>query len=143
MTNTTINTSYYYDEIKEEIMNQLENLDFDTLVYLWNDYVREENMSDEIFNVNDEDLEMLSKGLIETLNCIRYGDFSFNDDYFSFDGYDNYVSFNRLRDTNCPIDLDELADWLTEDDNFENYTELDLSDFLDELEEEEESDDDE
>lgn len=143
MTNTTINTSYYYDEIKEEIMNKLENLAFDTLVYLWNDYVREENMSDEIFNVNDEDLEMLSKGLIETLNCIRCGDFSFNDDYFSLDEYDNYVSFNRLSDTNCPIDLDELADWLTEDDNFENYTELDLSDFLDELEEEEESDDDE
>lgn len=138
---TTICTANYYDEIKEEIMNQLENVALDELIGIWNTYASE-NDDTQIWENTEGVLEMLSGSLIDTIQRIKYGDFSFNDDYFAINGYGNYESFYRLADNNCPIDFEVLADWLTENDRFEEFDEIDLSDFLDELEEQEEEQED-
>jgi len=129
-----IMTTRSYEEIKEMIMEQLEDLDFDTLAYLWNEKEISENSDREIYGMSESALEMLNQSLFSTILRIQYGDFDIDDDYFTINGYGNYESFNDFKDANCPIDLEELAEWLTTDDNYANYdNELgDLSEILEE-----------
>lgn len=119
------------------IKEQLEELDFDALITIWNEYCDNTGDCDsrvgcnEDYEINDIFCGMTS---IEILRMADYGGYHYSDDYYAFDGNGNLVSFNGyLDEDNCPIDIDELADWL--EDNPDIAAEHNLN-----IEEEEDDD---
>ena len=57
---------------------------------------------------------------------IFYGDFNPNDNFFTFNGYGNLVSFDYYDDSNSPIEISELAEWLADSPNY-------LKDYFDDV----------
>lgn len=100
------------DWMEENGMESLEN-EGDNLLYLWNDYVREHNSGDnEIFNFDDETLEMLfgsdsMKAFMAGVNA----QINWSDDYLTLDGYGNIES---LDDPSYHIDETVLIDYILE-----------------------------
>ena len=69
---------------------------------------------------------------------IFYGDFRPNDNYFKFDGYANLESFDYISDE---VDLEEIADYIV--DNDEDFDNSDIREILGEDDEEDEEEGDE
>ena len=58
----------------------------------------------------------------DAIRAIYYGNYTFNDPYFYFNGYANIQSaYSLISDKNSIVSLSELADWLIEDERYENY----------------------
>jgi hypothetical protein len=104
---------------KETIKNWLEDLDERQVFDLWNNYARENNPDDEIFD-NDEDFfdTFFSGRVMEAIRSISYGDYTYSHDYVKFNGYGNLESFSSY-DLMEYIDIDELANDILE--NEQNY----------------------
>ena len=105
-----------------QTIEQLENLLFCDLVMTYNDYA--DAMSYERIHDNDEQVlnEVFSNpyDAIMKTNNEHYSD---NDDYFVFNGYGYAISFSYqlVQDDNCPIDIEELAQWLINEDKLADY----------------------
>lgn len=124
---------------REEIKSRLEELDIDTLITIWNEYCDNNNDPDSrIFRNDEPDLDDLLGGMTvsEILRMATWGDYNYANDWCSFNGYGNLVSFNYLEDESCPISVDDLVIYL--EDNEDMLEEYNLND--DEEEEDEEDD---
>ena len=111
----------------DAVTEYLNGLTSSELVERWNEYAREHDGDNEIFN-NDEDFfnTFFDGKVLEAVRAISFGDYRYNDDYIKFDGYANLETFN---DPSDHIDINELAEAIIDHPN----------DFYDiELEEEEE-----
>lgn len=97
--------------------NYLEDLDFDKLVRLWNEFCFSENGSAENA-IYDSIEELSSQGIctgIELTRAVFFGDVQGWYDHVSFDGYGNLYSVHTINSS--PIDLRYLAKWLKEEDH--------------------------
>lgn len=96
---------------KEIIIN---SLTVNELVNLWNEHCDALNWMDNIIYPFDEDTvnEFFSNPW-DILRATHFGDVSFNDDYFHFNGYGN---IETLSDWEIESDLDwnSVAEWLNE-----------------------------
>lgn len=129
----------YYDAINEEIREQLSYMDDNALIEIWNAYVYDVGyFNNAIFDNDEESLESVCEGVTDAIFKTQYGDYNYRHTYFTINGNENLDSFNKLTDKNSPLILSELADWLTDEERFEDFDTLDLSDLLDELEEDDE-----
>ena len=112
------------DKRKEEIRKQIENLVTDTinnmsdseLIDLWNEYCDNNRYYDDRIEYFDEgvfnDL-MAGKTPYEIYQIIDNSDISFFDDYCRYNGYDELNTFSDVYDS---IDIDDLVEWVIEEE---------------------------
>lgn len=126
----------------EAIENTLRNMRTDELVSVWNEYCNAENYPDDyVYSMDEFDEQCEYMKPWEVVRAAFYGDFRPCDNYFSYNGYANFISFNYAEEENCPIDLDSLADYV--DENDDALYSRELQDVLDEYPEDEDEDEDE
>lgn len=107
---------------KEDILEILQELDDETLRAVWNEYCDEDNMFDDHIYENDEFNEIFQNRSPEDIaQVICNGDFSINDEYFTFDGYGNLESSSNV---NNLIYIEDLANFILRNDETFNIDEL-------------------
>ena len=123
----------------EMIKDLLENMSESQLYTIANEYFdKTEYYDDRIYDMEEFD-EMMDDMLPSDIATkIFYGDFRPNDNYFKFDGYDNLQSFDYISDE---VDLEEIADYIV--DNDEDFDNSDIREILGEDDEEDEEEGDE
>lgn len=118
------------EKLKEMLINQMYEMGEDDVMYIWNDYAYDCRPDDVIYENNEDVLNELFSRPSDAIHAIYFGDYTFNDPYFYFNGYANIQSvYSLIRDKNSIVYLSELADWLIEDERYENYDfEIDVDD---------------
>lgn len=118
------------EKLKEMLINQMYEMDEDEIMYLWNDYTYDCRPDDVIYENSEDVLNELFSRPSDAIHAIYFGDYTFNDPYFYFNGYANIQSvYSLVHDKNSIVYFDELADWLIEDERYENYDfEIDIDD---------------
>lgn len=105
-----------------QVIEQLNDYDTEALINIYNQYA--DAMSYERIYDNDETTlnEVFSTpyDAIKQTNNFLYKD---HENYFTFNGYGHAISFDYSTDDNCPIDIEELAQWIS---NNELYNDFDI-----------------
>lgn len=92
---------------------ELEELEDEKVVDLWNDYCKNNNMGDDRIYYMDEIDDVLGKMYpTDLLDTIDFNRFSTGDRYFGYSGYGDIESFDTLYDV---IDVEALVEYLNED----------------------------
>lgn len=100
-----------FEYMEQNGLESLEN-EGDNLLYLWNEYCRENGSEDEIYNFDDETLQMLYGD--DPMKAFQAGvnaEINWTDNYLMLDGYANIVS---VHDPSEHIDETVLIDWIIE-----------------------------
>lgn len=102
-----------------QVTTYLENLPFDELVQLWNEYCGEMGeMDGYIYNGVEVVAEVAPPDdPLWIARAVFFGNVDNWGDYVYFNGYANLVSC--WSEENSPIDLSSLADWMIETERFE------------------------
>lgn len=122
-------------ELVKEILDNMSESD---LFWLYKEYTCQAQLYDEIFDMEEFDEIMSGSTPTDIAQKIFYGDFRPNDNYFRFDGCANLESIDWLKDG---IDLDEIADYII--DNEDSLRNDEIQEILDEDDNEEEDEDEE
>lgn len=127
------------EEMKEKIIEVLENLSYDDVMDIWNNELYPYDNNEHIFEMSEIN-DILSNNYtpLEIIEIVQNGKFDICDDYFAFDDYGNLISFNDISDK---ADLYIIADYAInmEEDFCNDEIERILNgDYDDEEEEEEE-----
>ena len=98
--------------------DNLLELEFDDLVYIWNDFCRENAWyEDEIYENDQEGLEQVfghkEDSLREFARAIKNGEYHYHDTHFKMNGI-SIKTFSWHNDLLSIIDEDELLNWLNE-----------------------------
>lgn len=116
---------------KNEIIEILEDMSEGELLAIWNEYAID-NGYEAVYDM-DEFNDICESMTADDIACkCFYGDFNPTHAYFTFDGYENFESSDSLSNL---IDIDELANYIA--DNEEDFDNSDLQDYFCELEEDE------
>ena len=118
---TTLNKELVAIQLNQ-VIEQLEDLLFCDLVTTYNDYASANHY--ELIHDNDEEnINTLFNTPYETAQAVVYGKYNPSDDYVTLDGYSNAISFSYhpIQDDNCPIGVEELAQWLINEDKLSEY----------------------
>ena len=103
-----------------QVIEQLEQYDTEAMVNIYNQYA--DAMRYERINDNDEHtINELYSSPYDALLAASYGNYNPNHDSFTFDGYNNLSSFNFTDDDNSPIDISELAEWINNNELYNNF----------------------
>lgn len=104
--------------MKEKIREYIESLTNEEKRNLWNEYCNDSNRTDDwIYDMLEFDDINEGKTPSDIALSICYGDFRATDNYFWFDGYGNFESSDWIDDNSCPFCIDELIDYIIENDN--------------------------
>ena len=120
-------------ELKEKIIEILNDLYDDELIRIWNEYQQDNYYENEIYSMNDVDEFVTINNVSDAWDKIDFSSFNINDDYFMFTIY-GIKSFDNARDE---ISIDDLASYIED-----NELTFDIEE-LEELFEEQEDDDEE
>ena len=122
------------EKLKEMLINQMYEMDEEDVLYIWNDYAYDCRPDDVIYENEEDVLNALFSRPSDAIRAIYFGDYTFNDLWFYFNGYGNLQSvYSLILDKNSIVYLSELADWLIEDERYENYDfEIEIDDDDDE-----------
>lgn len=86
----------------------------ESIIEYWNGYA-EENGYEPIYGMDEFDTIMEGAKPWELARMVVYGDFACAEEYFSFDGYGNIVSFDFSNNPNSPVDFsDNFFDYIRE-----------------------------
>lgn len=119
----------------ELVKETLDNMSESDLFWLYKEYTNQAQLyDDEIFDMEEFDEIMSGSTPTDIAQKIFYGNFRPNDNYFRFDGYANLESIDWLKDE---IDLDEIADYIIDNENSLGNSEI--QEILDEDDNEEEN----
>lgn len=103
------------------IIEILEDMTDDEIIAIHNEYCIEENcMDDYIYDMEEFDEVMDGETPSAIISHCRV-DFSTNNKYFSFDGYDNCFSFDY---PNAYISITNIAEYIDSEENALNSTEI-------------------
>jgi len=109
-----------------EIMEVLDTLSDDEIINLYNEFLS--SNSDEQYFINDDDF--LNEYFSEPAEAVRaaiFGNYNYNDEYVTFDGYANLKSCNGYDIRKEAEHNKDFKLWL-----FDNYNEVDdLGEFID------------
>jgi hypothetical protein len=125
-----------YDEFRNGIREAVESMNDSDLVNAWNEICDNENYMDDYIWFNDPDELLAGRTPSEVLGDVT-GDYSVNDEYAVWTVY-GLESFNYTSDSNCPIDIDMIVDYII--DNEEDFDDSDIEELLDQWNEEKEED---
>jgi len=120
---------------QQSVVNYINSSDMEDVVTLWKQFVSESNSeNDDVWENSDDMLDEIFPSTHEFARSSTYGHYNYSDSFFAFNGYGNIVTFSRLDDERCPIDVDALADYLIEngDSDFDVDSDQLECDFLDE-----------
>ena len=119
---TTLNTTTLAKVQLQQVIEQLEKLLFCDLVTTYNSYASA-NYFELIHDNDEENINTLFDTPYDTAKAIVHGKYNPNDDYVMLDGYANAVSFSYqlVQDENCPIDIEELAQWIVDNELYNDY----------------------
>lgn len=85
------------DELKEFVLDEVKDEEVNMDDY--NDFLRENNYSDDEIFYNDEDFfNTFFSSPLEAVRASCYGDYNYNDNFVKFDGYGNLDSADYLDD---------------------------------------------
>ena len=106
----------------QQVIEQLEQILFCDLVMTYNDFA-EVNHYERIFDNDEDNLNNLFLTPYDAIMQTNHKDYNENDDYFVFNGYGHAVSFSYqlVQDDNCPIDIEEIAQWIVNNDLYNDY----------------------
>lgn len=107
-----------YEKVLEAIQDMAKN-GKECLVTVWNEICSEDNRPNYIYE-NDEDFfrENFSDPW-EAVNATSCGNWSYNDPYVCFNGYNNLDSFYYLDDEKSPIYFPELAQYIIDNEEYD------------------------
>lgn len=105
--------------MEEKIKAIIEAMDDGDKIALWNESCYECGYGDdEICDMQDFDELMSDNTPSEIASRIFFGGgFNPNHDYFAFDGYANFASFDYADDEDSPFDSDDLVDRIVRNEN--------------------------
>lgn len=104
-----------------QVIEQLEQLLFCDLVMTYNDMANAFSY-DRIYDNDECTLNELFSTPYDAIRQTNHDGYNDNDEYFTFNGYGNLVSFSyHPMATDCPIDIEELAKWIVDNDLFNDY----------------------
>ena len=113
--NTTTLAQLYLSQVIEQLKQ-----DDSTLLQAYSEYASN-NGYDSVYDNDDESINMMFADSHEALRAAFYGDYNHSHAYFTFNGYGNLQSFEYLDSENSPIDIEELAQWIVDNDLFNEY----------------------
>lgn len=116
---TTLNTNTLAQVQLSQVIKQLKQ-DDSTLLQAYSEYAADNNY-DSVFNNDYESINMMCTDSYDAIRSAFYGDYNPSHAYFTFNGYGNLQSFEYLISDNCPIDVEELAQWIINNDLFNDY----------------------
>lgn len=105
-----------------QVINQLTDLADYEIIAIHNDYCEANN--DDHNHIIDNDnaaIDSMFDSPSEAIRAAIFGDYNSSHNYFILDSYANLVSFNYPTDDNSPIDIEELAQWLINEDKLIDY----------------------
>ena len=127
--------------MRDEVMAFLNDLDNAEMVRIHNQFCDEARYEDdEIFDMDMLNEMLTGKDPDEILRMAFYGDFRPCDEYFRFNGYGNLESADYPVSKGW-IDVDEIADYIVENDDALRNDEI--RDLMDEIEAENEEEEEE
>ena len=94
-----------------QVIEQLNNLPTDELVNLYIEYASD-NSYETIYNLDENTINELYSSPWQALYDSNHKDFNDRDYFFTYNGNGHMVSFSNEDDDNCPIDIEELAQWI-------------------------------
>lgn len=127
----SIHASADYDSKYERVKAVLDDMSDEDKVYIWNEYCR--NINDDISEIYPmDDFDDMAEGMSpsDIARSIFYGGgFNPNDKFVGYTGYGNFVSFSYLDDDNARFYIDDLVDYIV--DNDESFGDDDIREALD------------
>ena len=124
-------------DMKEEVLEMLRDMNDSDLVAVHNEYCDKVNYyDDKIYDMYEINDLLYGRSPLEIITDAR--DVDANDSYIRYDGYGNLESTDYPQDW---MDLDEIADYIAEND--EALLNDDIRDLLDEIEAENEEEEEE
>lgn len=124
---------------REEVLEMLRDMD-DELIEIHNAYCEKINSADDkIYGMGMLNEAYYGKNPMDILLDAYNGAFNPNDNWFRWNGYGNLESTNRPIDD--WVDIDDIADYIVEND--EDLNSKDIRDLLDEIELENEDEEEE
>lgn len=102
-----------------QVIKQLKQ-DDSTLLQAYSEYAADNNY-DSVFDNDYESINMMCTDSYDAIRSAFYGDYNPSHAYFTFNGYGNLQSFEYLISDNSPIDIEELSQWIIDNDLFNDY----------------------
>lgn len=105
--------------MEEKIRELIEEMENEDARNLWNEYCSNGNrMDDWIYDMSEFDEQCYGMTPTEVTQSVLCGDFRINDNYFCYNGYANFDSFDFVADgENSPFYIDELIDYIIENED--------------------------
>ena len=121
-------------EKRQKLVDYINGMGVEEKIALHNTYCEASNCMDDCIYSMDE-MEEILDGVDkwELVDMMRYGNFNFQDDFWSLNGYGNLVSYNAWE---LPVYAEDIANYiLSEEDSLGNDEIQEILDGEDELQE--------
>lgn len=116
---TTLNVTTLAQVQLQQVIEQLKQ-DDSALLQAYSEYAADNNY-DSVFDNDYESINMMCTDSYDAIRSAFYGDYNPSHAYFTFNGYGNLQSFEYLISDNSPIDIEELAQWIVDNELFNEY----------------------
>ena len=103
----------------QQVIEQLKQ-DDSTLLQAYSGYASN-NGYDSVYDNDELILDDMFTSHYDAIRSAFYGDYNPSHAYFTFNGYGNLQSFEYLISDNSPIDIEELAQWIVDNELFNDY----------------------
>lgn len=117
---TTLNTTTLASKQINQVIEQISNMNNDDTISLYNNYA-DINSYERIYYNDDDNINDVFHTPRAAIRAATYGRYNVGDDYFFFDSCAHMISFNSLNDNNSPIVIEELAQWIIDNELFSDY----------------------
>ena len=102
-----------------QVIEQLKQ-DDSTLLQAYSEYASN-NGYGSVCDNDDDSINMMFSDPHDAIRSAFYGDYNPSHAYFTLNGYGNLQSFEYLDDDNSPIHIEELAQWIVDNDSYNDY----------------------
>lgn len=117
---TTLNNTTLAKVQLNQVIEQLKQLADWQLINIYTDYA-DENRYEDIHDLSQDTINDLFESVWDAITKSNHDGFNENDSYFVFNGYGLMSTFTSLDSENCPIDIEELAQWIVDNELFDEY----------------------
>lgn len=104
----------------QQVINELNQFATSDLIEIYNECA-DQNSYERIYDNDELTLDDMFTSHYDAIRASFYGDYNPIHTYFTFNGYGNLQSFEYLDSEHSPIDLEELAQWLINEDKLSDY----------------------
>ena len=125
------------EKISKAVYEALENMEDDNILWIWNDYCDDNGYSEyRLYPMFELDDLFCDCKVSDFLNAIDTDGFSLNDDYF----HDSIYGLQSTSDIYSIVDIDDLAQYITDTEN--TFDQYELEEIFEEYEEDDEDEED-